>query len=168
MKREKDGQLAKGHTAQEVGKYLSEVVEIIERDIRPQHPAAFTSSTGEPLPPLFCFDRPNVHKGIDLWAAGINPCIQLWDQPTYGPDFNRAIEHVWGPLAGHWKGWCDNDRNEYAPEVYHKKAEELWKACAQQSSIKEDVMELPEMYTHIAAEVADGGSAGGWPPAEMR
>jgi hypothetical protein len=150
------GKPAKGATAQEFADFMAECLPKAWLAIG-QHQWSNTVA----IWPLFCFDKPKIHVGQPhlLHQKGI-PDWFLFPQPRYGPDFNKAIEHIWGIIAAAYREWLRETTGTRTAHECRDQLMHLLSTRVKQDSVMRDVRSLPDMWANIAGSKPDGTEGG--------
>jgi hypothetical protein len=114
------------------------------------------------LQPLFCFDKPKVHLGLDYDYIGIDGALQVWEQPTLSPDFNQVVEHFHAYAVRAFKDELAEKTNMNMPKQYARLFKLVAKRVATSEVISKDVSRLPVFYEEVIKK------CGAWPAKRFR
>jgi hypothetical protein len=136
--------------------------------------------------PVLSYDNNKIQVALDVrhieYAQGqegkevfrLDPTLNKVDLPTYSPDMNRAIEHVFAGVkqrvrAAIYKGEKDFTKSSVLQSVVHEKFTTL-----PEGAVRKDVYGLPLLWRVLSTAEGDDfedppgtkhvGTAGGYPP----
>jgi hypothetical protein len=158
--------LAKGVTGKEFAN------RVMKRFLHKAEEVMNKHATGEDATPIFSYDHASAHDAADaveeLEKVGITQeySSRAW-LPALSPDFHRVIEHVHAIACGAFRKELLGLDKKLTMQQYKNMFEKAFRTAVTAHAVQKDIRSLIDLYEHVGAAVAAGGSGGNWPPKHM-
>ena len=164
LQRKRDGQRAKGVTAQEFKDIMLRIKghmqRFFEREEGRKLWQLFTGGTPEQYPPIYSFDNPSAHtsnleymKELGLAVAKVGTEMVATDAwlklPAHSPDLHRTIERVHARVCDQFQEWMDDDCQQYSVQEYCFKMQQIFFKTQTGTCIRGCMKDISALYERV-------------------